>query len=73
MVLGIIPALGGSKGLPGKKIKALCGKPLIVRSIEQTKKSKYIDRSILPSEDDETIKGERDRGLTDDVHRFIFV
>jgi len=29
-ILGIIPARGGSKGLPGKNIKKLAGKPLII-------------------------------------------
>ena len=55
-VLAIIPARGGSKGLPGKNIKALCGKPLIAWSIEQAKKSEYIDRLILSSEYEEIIK-----------------
>ena len=41
--LAIIPARGGSKGLPGKNIKKLCGKPLIVWSIEAGLKSKYLD------------------------------
>lgn len=41
-ILAIIPARGGSKGLPGKNIKPLCGKPLIGWTIEQAKASKYI-------------------------------
>jgi CMP-N,N'-diacetyllegionaminic acid synthase len=41
--LAIIPARGGSKGLPRKNIKKLCGKPLIVWSIEAGLKSKYLD------------------------------
>ncbi|MCK6615659.1 MAG: acylneuraminate cytidylyltransferase family protein [Ignavibacteriaceae bacterium] len=54
-VLAIIPARGGSKGLPGKNIKLLAGKPLIAWTIEEAKKSKYIDRLILSSDDDEII------------------
>ena len=42
-ILAIIPARGGSKGLPGKNIKSLLGKPLIGWTIEQAKASKYID------------------------------
>lgn len=42
-ILAIIPARGGSKGLPGKNIKELCGKPLIAWSIEHAQKSKYVD------------------------------
>ena len=55
-VLAIIPARGGSKGIPRKNIRMLGGKPLIAWSIEEAKKSKYIDRFILSSEDDEIIK-----------------
>jgi len=55
-VLAVIPARGGSKGIPRKNIKQLAGKPLIAWTIEEAKKSKYIDRLILSSEDDEIIK-----------------
>jgi N-acylneuraminate cytidylyltransferase len=55
-VLGIIPARGGSKGIPNKNIKLLANKPLIGWTIEEAKKSKYIDRLILSSDDDEIIK-----------------
>ena len=50
-VLGIIPARGGSKGLSGKNIKLLAGKPLIAWTIDEAKKSRYIDRLILSSDD----------------------
>ncbi len=49
-VLCIIPARAGSKGLPGKNIKNLHGKPLIAYTIEQAKNSKYIDRVIVSTE-----------------------
>ena len=55
-VLAIIPARGGSKGVLRKNVKELAGKPLIAWTIEEAKKSKYIDRLILSSEDDEIIK-----------------
>lgn len=54
-VLAIIPARGGSKGVPRKNIRYLAGKPLIAWTIEAAKKSKYIDRLILTSEDQEII------------------
>ena len=38
-VLAIIPARGGSKGLPGKNIIELCGKPMIAWTIKEAKKS----------------------------------
>ena len=52
VVVCVIPARGGSKGLPGKNIKALCGKPLIAHTIEQAKQSRYIDRVIVSTEDE---------------------
>lgn len=52
-ILAIIPARGGSKGIPRKNIKTLAGKPLIAWSIEAGKKSKYIDRIIVSTEDKE--------------------
>lgn len=50
-VLAIIPARGGSKGLPGKNIKELCGKPLIAWSIEQAKSCSDIDRMVVSTDD----------------------
>ena len=55
-ILAIIPARGGSKGVPRKNIRDLAGKPLIAWTIEEAKKSKYIDFLILSSEDDEIIE-----------------
>ena len=55
-VLAIIPARGGSKGLPRKNILPLADKPLIAHSIDQANKSKYIDKLILSTEDEEIIK-----------------
>lgn len=51
-ILSIIPARGGSKGIPGKNIKLLAGKPLIAYSILESQKSKYITRTILSTEDE---------------------
>lgn len=50
-VLGLITARGGSKGIPGKNIKLVHGKPLMVWTIEAGLASKYIDRLILSSDD----------------------
>ena len=55
-VLAIIPARGGSKGLPRKNILPLANEPLIAHSINQANKSKYIDKLILSTEDEEIIK-----------------
>lgn len=61
-VLAIIPARGGSKGVPRKNIRLLAGKPLIAWTIDEANKSKYIDRLILSSEDEEIIKVAREYG-----------
>ena len=52
-ILAIIPARGGSKGIPRKNIRLLAGKPLIAYSIETAKKSKYIDKVVVSTEDKE--------------------
>lgn len=53
-IYAIIPARGGSKRIPQKNIVNFCGKPLLVWTIEQTKKSKHID-SVYVTTDDEKI------------------
>jgi CMP-N-acetylneuraminic acid synthetase len=52
-IIAIIPARGGSKGLPRKNIKPLLGEPLLAWTIEQAKSSKYIDKVIVSTEDNE--------------------
>ncbi len=49
-VLAIIPARGGSMGLPGKNIRVMCGKPLIAWSIEKAKKSNYLDMVLVTTD-----------------------
>lgn len=53
-MIAIIPARGGSKGLPGKNIRLLEGRPLIAHSIACAMQAKCIDR-IIVSTDDEKI------------------
>lgn len=53
-ILAIIPARGGSKGLPGKNTKSLAGKPLIAWTIEAALKCRYINRTVVTT-DDQTI------------------
>src|SRR3989338_590546 len=50
-ILAIIPARGGSKGLPGKNIKPFLGKPLLAYTIEEAKRSKYITKIVLSTDD----------------------
>jgi len=55
-VLGIIPARGGSKGIPGKNIKLLAGKPLLQYTFEAAKNSKLLNKVILSSDDEDIIQ-----------------
>jgi len=52
-ILAIIPARGGSKGLKNKNIKCLHGKPLIAWTIEAALRSKYIERVIVTTDDEQ--------------------
>lgn len=52
-ILAIIPARGGSKGVPKKNIKPLNGVPLIGYTIQEAKKTKYINRVIVSTDDEE--------------------
>jgi len=61
-VLAIIPARGGSKGVPRKNIIDIHGKPLLFYTFKQAQESEYIDRVILSSEDQEIIEIAKDLG-----------
>ncbi len=50
-ILGIIPARGGSKGIPLKNIKNIAGKPLIAWTIEAASQAKLLDRVVVSTED----------------------
>lgn len=61
-ILSIIPARGGSKGIPRKNIKKILDKPLIAYTIEASLKSKYITKTLLSSEDDEILSVAKEYG-----------
>ena len=52
-ILAMIPARGGSKGIPGKNIISLAGKPLIAWTIESALKCDYIDKLVVSTGDEE--------------------
>lgn len=52
-IVTVIPARGGSKGIPKKNIKYFCGKPLIGWTIEQAVSSRFIKRVFVSTEDSE--------------------
>lgn len=49
-ILAIIPARGGSKGIPNKNIKELNGKPLIAYTIENASESEFINQIVTSTE-----------------------
>ncbi len=51
--VALIPARGGSKGIPRKNLVPLAGRPLVVHSIEQARSCAGIDRVFVSTEDDE--------------------
>ena len=53
MIVGVTPARGGSKGLPRKNIRPLCGKPLLAWTIEAAKAATLLDRYVVSTEDSE--------------------
>ena len=52
-ILVVIPARGGSKGIPRKNIRLLGGKPLIAHTIEMGNTSKYVDNIVVTTDDNE--------------------
>ena len=66
--LAIIPARGGSTRLPKKNLRILLGKPLVKWTIDDAKKSKFLDRIIL-STDDPKIKEIGEKSKIEIHHR----
>ena len=52
-VLAIIPARGGSKGIPRKNLRLLCGKPLVAYSIEHALQARQVTRTVVSTDDPE--------------------
>ena len=61
-ILGVITARGGSKGIPGKNIKELAGKPLIAYTIEAASASGIFDRIIVSTDDEKIAEVARAHG-----------
>ena len=62
-ILGLIPARGGSKGVPNKNIKLLGDKPLLEYTSEVALQSKYISKLVLSSDSDQIIKAGEKLGI----------
>ena len=61
-VLAVIPARGGSKGLPGKNMADLGGKPLLAWSIQAAQSSSFVDRILVTSDSQDIIDVARQFG-----------
>lgn len=66
-LLAVIPARGGSKGIPRKNIRMVAGRPLIAYTIDAACKAHAIDRVVVSTEDDEIAEVSRKLGA--DVRR----
>ena len=62
MIFGVIPARGGSKGIPQKNVRQVCGKPLIAWTIEAAQQSVLLDRWVVSTEDPEIARISRRYG-----------
>ena len=66
-VLALIPARGGSKGIPRKNVMVLAGKPLVAYAIEQARMSRRVTRVIVSTEDQEIAQVARQYGAEADA------
>ena len=62
-ILAIIPARGGSKGIPNKNIQNVGGIPLVVRTINAALKSKLINKIIVSTDDNRIADVAIDNGV----------
>lgn len=62
-VLGLIPARGGSKGIPGKNVRLLGGKPLLAHTAEAALAARRLSRLVLTTDDEEIAEVGRQLGL----------
>ncbi len=62
-ILAVVPARGGSKGIPRKNLQPLGGKPLMAHVIDAARSSKWINRIIVSTEDDEIAAMARTLGV----------
>jgi CMP-N-acetylneuraminic acid synthetase len=61
-VVAIIPARGGSKGIPGKNLRDVAGKPLIAWVIEACLRAETVDRTIVSTDNEEIAETAREFG-----------
>jgi CMP-N,N'-diacetyllegionaminic acid synthase len=62
-VLGVIPARGGSKGIPGKNLRLVAGRPLLAYTADAARNSKRLDRVVLSTDDPSIAEAGQTLGL----------
>jgi CMP-N-acetylneuraminic acid synthetase len=62
-VLGVIPARGGSKGIPGKNLRPLAGRPLLAYTVDAARASRRLSRVVLSTDDEATAAAGRALGI----------
>ena len=63
MILGVTPVRGGSKSVPGKNIRPICGRPLLAWTVDALRESRLLDRSVVSTEDAQIAAVARDLGI----------
>lgn len=61
-VLAIVPARGGSKGIPSKNIRRIAGKPLLIYTIDEARKSRSLDRLVVSTDAEEIARVAHEAG-----------
>jgi CMP-N-acetylneuraminic acid synthetase len=62
MICAIVPARGGSKGVPRKNLRAVGGRTLVARAIESARGASLVDRVIVSTDDEEIARVARQEG-----------
>lgn len=68
-VLGVIPARGGSKGIPGKNLVLVAGKPLVAWTCEAALESDILTDVVVTSDDERIARAAREHGVENIVAR----
>ena len=63
MVLGVILARGGSKGIPRKNLRILCGKPLVAYTVEAALRARRLNRVVLSTDGEEIARVAAEHGV----------
>lgn len=61
-ILALIPARGGSKGIPHKNLAPLGGRPLLAWTVEQARQTPEVDRVVVSTDDEEIARAAREWG-----------